>query len=739
MSKLIPKHQDSAGPLTYNKPRLLKEEKESAQFLKNWFNNPNRQKIYNDNVREGIQDDIDWVKSWYDDMIQDYVPMPNFLPNFLETDDLDNDMKKRINRFNMQINNTAARLNKEYEKLRLASLDNTSSQLNSNINSAMSIPRYVYGESNPHQTEMDQQFSNSNIGAYYSPIHEYIAYRPDTIKKSAIHEITHAAHLNDSETKIKKIIKDLHKIKPINSYYDNPDEIYARLMQLREHLNIDPNKKWTIEEIQDLQDKQHDTLLNFRLDKFSYPPEILLQFFNDVAHNNSSENTSEPLYAKKGEKLIPKHQDSSGPLEIQDVDWELIPEYTEYSKTPYKKIEDFPTWLKKQIIIQSNNKNEKVSEDKRSKKQRDKESKQGEAIHNQQQRKELESKVNKGIWTGIGLVGLALAQATPAAPYLDAAFATHGALGLAKQADEGTLGLNLETGLNTLQVLPFGIRGVKKGVKYTDNLIRKKNPIYDLYRSSQELDPKELYYYNLQNLYQFDRIEISGPVDITQAEAMVYNPIHGWYDRTRFIPQIKSKTNGSLELFQRTPTTQQNTWIKPFQTNMGEIDLKTSTISGHNFGKLLGEGSEQSVYLHPTDPSKVLKVYSDIGHTSLNDLRKFVKQYQTRNNVPFQLETKFQGYVTDKSGKMYPVFSQQKVNNVLPNDSKNWVSNITPRLNKQMESIGYTNSHGNYVRGNRRLTDVQPLNITELPNGEFRFIDIFPEGFRKGGKICKIN
>ena len=203
--------------------------------------------------------------------------------------------------------------------------------------------------------------------------------------------------------------------------------------------------------------------------------------------------------------------------------------------------------------------------------------------------------------------------------------------------------------------------------------------------------------------------------------------------------QIKPKGIGSMELFQRTPTTQQNTWTKPFQTNMGEIDIKTSTISVNNFGKLLGEGSEQSVYLHPTDPSKVLKVYSDIGHTSLNDLRKFVKQYQTRNNVPFQLETKFQGYVTDKSGKMYPVFSQQKVNNVLPNDSKNWVSNITPRLNKQMETIGYTNSHGNYIRGNRILTDVNPANITELPNGEFRFIDIFPEGFRKGGKICKIN
>jgi hypothetical protein len=50
-------------------------------------------------------------------------------------------------------------------------------------------------------------------------------------------------------------------------------------------------------------------------------------------------------------KLLPKHQNSAGPLKIQDVDWELIPEYTEYSKTPYKEIEDFPTWLKKQMIV----------------------------------------------------------------------------------------------------------------------------------------------------------------------------------------------------------------------------------------------------------------------------------------------------------------------------------------------------------------------------------------------------
>lgn len=189
-------------------------------------------------------------------------------------------------------------------------------------------------------------------------------------------------------------------------------------------------------------------------------------------------------------KLIPKHQNSSGPLEIQDVDWELIPEYTEYSKTPYKKIEDFPTWLKKQIIIQSNNKNEKVSEDKRSKKQRDKESKQGEAIHNQKQRKEQEAKINKAITT-LGALGvLAVAQATPAAPYIDAALATNGTLGLLKQSHDGTLGLNLETGLNALQILPFGVRGVGKAVKYADDVAREAYAPYDFYRTIQETTPR---------------------------------------------------------------------------------------------------------------------------------------------------------------------------------------------------------------------------------------------------------
>lgn len=193
-------------------------------------------------------------------------------------------------------------------------------------------------------------------------------------------------------------------------------------------------------------------------------------------------------------KLIPKHQTPSQPLVLQndntrvDQPIENIPItetnlYQQYLADPYKN-SDFNTWKQRQELIQSSRKDEKVTADKRSSRVKEQETKQGEAIHSQQERKEREAKINRGIWTGIGLGGLALAQATPAAPYIDAAFAAHGATGLAKQYDEGTLGLNLETGLHILEMLPFGIRGVKKGVKYTDDLIRKKNPIYDLYRSS---------------------------------------------------------------------------------------------------------------------------------------------------------------------------------------------------------------------------------------------------------------
>lgn len=191
----------------------------------------------------------------------------------------------------------------------------------------------------------------------------------------------------------------------------------------------------------------------------------------------------------------------------------------------------------------------------------------------------------------------------------------------------------------------------------------------------------------------------------------------------------------SLAFFEKTPQSinPKGSWTYPYTNNMGEYDFKFNSVNTNNFGELLGEGSEQVVFTNLQEPEKVLKIYNDVGHQSLNDLRKFVKRYQTRNNVPFQLPTTFEGYVTNK-GLKYPVFSQKRITNTIPLGLDNWNNNIIPRLNKQMKSVGFE-GNGYYTRGSREIGDIQPGNLTELSNGQFRFIDAYPEGFKKGGKL----
>lgn len=205
-----------------------------------------------------------------------------------------------------------------------------------------------------------------------------------------------------------------------------------------------------------------------------------------------------------------------------------------------------------------------------------------------------------------------------------------------------------------------------------------------------------------------------------------------------FTPEnIKSQTypKTSLAFFEKTPQSvnPKGSWTYPYTNNMGEYDFKSNSVNTNNFGELLGEGSEQVVFTNLQEPEKVLKIYNDVGHKSLNDLRKFVKHYQTRNNVPFQLPTTFEGYVTNK-GLKYPVFSQKRVTNTIPLGLDNWNNNIIPRLNEQMKSVGFE-GNGYYTRGSREIGDIQPNNLIELPNGQFRFIDAYPEGFKKGGKL----
>lgn len=248
---------------------------------------------------------------------------------------------------------------------------------------------------------------------------------------------------------------------------------------------------------------------------------------------------------------------------------------------------------------------------------------------------------------------------------------------------------------------------------------------------------------NIQNYDPFLKDSYKGyytSESVPMKDVTIYerNPFTGHYDKKiTYNPENrKTPPKTSLRFYERSPQ-QSNTigtWTFPFKNNMGQLSHKTSSVTGNKFGNFIAEGSEQIVFDNPDNTAEVLKIYSDVGQSSLNDLRKFVKEYQTRNNVPFQLPTKFVGHVSDKNGLLYPVFSQQKIKETLKKDLNNWNTNIIPRLNAQMKSVGFS-GNGYYTRGKREIGDIHPQNMIELSNGQFRFIDAFPEGFKRGGKL----
>lgn len=108
-----------------------------------------------------------------------------------------------------------------------------------------------------------------NASGVYYPFGRRI-FLTDGSTSTAIHEWTHSSLPDAQEKVIKKYqdnfgdtIYDNKTIAP-DEYLDNPQEIYARLMQVRYSINADPNHKFTKKEIQDIKKKlvDHYTLTN---------------------------------------------------------------------------------------------------------------------------------------------------------------------------------------------------------------------------------------------------------------------------------------------------------------------------------------------------------------------------------------------------------------------------------------------------------------------------------------------
>lgn len=78
-----------------------------------------------------------------------------------------------------------------------------------------------------------------------------------------------------------------------------------------------------------------------------------------------------------------------------------------------------------------------------------------------EEQKKIRQQTGQAMLGIAALGGLAAAQTTPAAPYIDALLAGQSGVNLAIQNQEGTLGFNAETALNTLGMFPFGWRMFK--------------------------------------------------------------------------------------------------------------------------------------------------------------------------------------------------------------------------------------------------------------------------------------
>ena len=155
--------------------------------------------------------------------------------------------------------------------------------------------------------------------------------------------------------------------------------------------------------------------------------------------------------------------------------------------------------------------------------------------------------------------------------------------------------------------------------------------------------------------------------------------------------------------------------------------------NGRMFGKRIGEGSEMDVFENSHNPNKVLKIQSD-GYESLDILKKMVKDYQKRNLIPYQEESKFIGYMegvdatTRTKQRFYPVFSQNKLKLEANTTPMYWNKVLVPKIDRMMQKAGYKGSaKTSYSNGKYTISDMSPYNIGYNKNGDLRFLDFYVE------------
>ena len=137
--------------------------------------------------------------------------------------------------------------------------------------------------------KMGYDIPSSATGAYGHDDHVYTA-SPTIMDRlmgrknsTKIHEEAHASLAIPQENKIKEIQKKSGR--ELYDYYDDPKEIYSKIMELRINNNINPNKIFKKEDIPSLKKKTSrfgEVFLEH------VPDKELLDLLNNVASNNDS-------------------------------------------------------------------------------------------------------------------------------------------------------------------------------------------------------------------------------------------------------------------------------------------------------------------------------------------------------------------------------------------------------------------------------------------------------------------
>lgn len=153
------------------------------------------------------------------------------------------------------------------------------------------------------------------------------------------------------------------------------------------------------------------------------------------------------------------------------------------------------------------------------------------------------------------------------------------------------------------------------------------------------------------------------------------------------------------------------------------------------FGPFIAKHSEQAVFNHATDPTKVVKVYAvnDKGFPDITAIKKFQMHFMKRNQIPFGVKNRFSGYLKGKEG-IFPVYVQDKVTPLRAMNNTQYEKEILPKLAEQLKAEDYIQiSPDVFSNGKFKITDLYPENMGYDNQGNLIFFDV--KAYRFGGLL----